>query len=1054
MILIAKASRWRGELRRGILLEGGVRLACAGAAALVGLAWLDRAFVLPQDARLAVLGAGGLAVLAGAHRLLLRPWRQARWEQVFEGASRRHPELRDYLASAWQLREVSQPRHTSAALARAHVERAEALLARLPPGPVFRWSPSPAARRLAVSAGLAALTLPWLGGRAWVRILSPWRDVPLETLVSVSPGTAKLDWGKLAVIQVRLRERSDVLKGADELTLWLKAGGGWKAASWDHAARETAAFMLAELNEPLDYRLTWRDMRSADYRLTPVPVPQLTSLKARLRGGGDQLVALSVAEPLAARRGSWIVLSGRPNEPLARALLRLSFLPVPVALKPGAAGELEAGFFALEDGTFQLDLEAADGRRDPAPMTFSLKALPDDPPTIDLLSPSAPLQASPEDTIPIAYAAKDDSGLRRISLILRPAIGAGEHEIELQRFEAARPDFLGDYSWALAGLPPGARIEFQLKALDDARSPQAGFSAKGVIEIVDFEKGHRQAQQRWLAVERSLRSLAEREERVRDLAGSPAAVVEPELAGLPEQWKKTAQDMSQLSEAMSQDAYANPGLNEEFASLAEQLQSAAAGEVPAAVKASRSADAGEARRRHGRLARQLRKAQRLLQDGRGLQGLQDFYTEAGRMSRRSGELEAALEGMAGLKKGQAAPEATARLQASLQKLQQQMESLAAAIAALPKPSPGSQEDSSRKGYTMPLLKAQTAADALQQALKRGDYAMAADIARELSQQLAAIEKAIGQASAAASAGSEGGPSAASSEKIEKTQALWRELIEDQSRLIEESQRLEEARLKGVVEAQKDMLAELAAEQAALVSSAAARGSGFPAEALTPMRAALAEFESRQVSRASVHLRAALARLRFDPALAYFADAEEAIIKRLEAPQAGPPADAAKAAAAARRQGAVREKTARLQAQLEELESEVGPMPPEAVEKVEAAQGEQRAAEEALARGDSGAGLTRQQSALSLLEQGGQQLNNSAEAHQSISNGKGQPFQRPGSGVRRAGSGSARLDPVPLPSAKDYRPPKEIRDELERSLRESRPPVYDEVIKEYFKRISQ
>ena len=53
-----------------------------------------------------------------------------------------------------------------------------------------------------------------------------------------------------------------------------------------------------------------------------------------------------------------------------------------------------------------------------------------------------------------------------------------------------------------------------------------------------------------------------------------------------------------------------------------------------------------------------------------------------------------------------------------------------------------------------------------------------------------------------------------------------------------------------------------------------------------------------------------------------------------------------------------------------------------------------------------------------------------------------------------GSLGARVESVPLPKVKDYLPPKELREELERSLREKRPASYDEVIKEYFKRISQ
>jgi hypothetical protein len=44
--------------------------------------------------------------------------------------------------------------------------------------------------------------------------------------------------------------------------------------------------------------------------------------------------------------------------------------------------------------------------------------------------------------------------------------------------------------------------------------------------------------------------------------------------------------------------------------------------------------------------------------------------------------------------------------------------------------------------------------------------------------------------------------------------------------------------------------------------------------------------------------------------------------------------------------------------------------------------------------------------------------------------------------------------VRLPSSEEYRPPRELREELERSLRESRPAAHDAEIKEYFKRLAR
>ncbi|MDE2490670.1 MAG: hypothetical protein KGM24_07465, partial [Elusimicrobia bacterium] len=54
----------------------------------------------------------------------------------------------------------------------------------------------------------------------------------------------------------------------------------------------------------------------------------------------------------------------------------------------------------------------------------------------------------------------------------------------------------------------------------------------------------------------------------------------------------------------------------------------------------------------------------------------------------------------------------------------------------------------------------------------------------------------------------------------------------------------------------------------------------------------------------------------------------------------------------------------------------------------------------------------------------------------------------------AGSSGAALGTVRLPSADAYLPPRDLREELQRSLREPRPASRDGDIKEYFKRLSR
>ena len=117
--------------------------------------------------------------------------------------------------------------------------------------------------------------------------------------------------------------------------------------------------------------------------------------------------------------------------------------------------------------------------------------------------------------------------------------------------------------------------------------------------------------------------------------------------------------------------------------------------------------------------------------------------------------------------------------------------------------------------------------------------------------------------------------------------------------------------------------------------------------------------------------------------------------------------------------------------------------------------EEDAGRAALERGDSGEGLKRAEAALAILQQGGQDADSAASAAGSAGSamGGGSPGGMSIRAAPRGRSGSA-LGRVRLPSADEYRPPRELREELERSLREPRPAADDSSVKEYFKRLTR
>lgn len=722
--LLEKAKDWRRQKLLVIFCESGARLLFWGIIIVSGFLWLDEVFLLSQPLRFGILFCLFLSFLVSSYLFFFRPWQKCSWGDVLDAVGRVYPQARCYLRSAWELHHGRLDSHTSSQLAHEHLEETRKILETLPHEPAFVWRPSSYLKRLLWAGVPALVSWFWLGQSSWERLFLPWQDISLERFIRIEPGDAQLDWGKPVLISARCLKLAGGPRQAQETVLWVKTAGSWRKLSWDRLLDEAAVFNLASLTEPLRYQLTWRGLKSRDYELKPVPVPRLESLRAKIAGKPES-VMLNSAEPLKVRRNSWVTIYGKPNEEILKAWMKISFSPAPLALQCSPLGDCEVSFAAHEDANFQFELQTADNRKEDSPAVYSLKALPDEPPQVELLSPQASVQASASSVLPVAYSAQDDSGLTRAVFLVRLP-GGPEKEIPLRVFNPGEMRYIGDYPWDLAGLPVGARVEFRVKVYDDASPAQSHVSQPGTVEIVDFEANHRAMEERWSKTQGLLNRLAGREEKIRDLWASERQQEGREaLEGLPEAWKEAVSSLSELAQSMNQDAYSNPGLREQFNDSAENLERVQKEDLPEAMKSSRQGNSALARKQHANLAAQLRRQEKILEQGRSLQGLQDFYNHASRMSQEGAQLEASLASLAKQEKGKpVAPELMNRLNSSLKRLKERMETLQKAIDALPRSQPGGGEEKAKRGYSLPLLNAQTSADALQQALRSGDFSSA------------------------------------------------------------------------------------------------------------------------------------------------------------------------------------------------------------------------------------------------------------------------------------------------------------------------------------------
>ena len=119
--------------------------------------------------------------------------------------------------------------------------------------------------------------------------------------------------------------------------------------------------------------------------------------------------------------------------------------------------------------------------------------------------------------------------------------------------------------------------------------------------------------------------------------------------------------------------------------------------------------------------------------------------------------------------------------------------------------------------------------------------------------------------------------------------------------------------------------------------------------------------------------------------------------------------------------------------------------------------EMSSAADHLGKEESSPALSREENALRHL-QDAQSSMEEAQDGMSGRQGSGGPGGRSPKRVlsrgRNQGAMGTQTDNVRLPRAEDYKPPKEFREELLKSLKEKYPKIYEDIIHKYYKRLAE
>jgi hypothetical protein len=594
--------------------------------AAVGFFWvslaLDWCVEPPRWARGVLLAAAvvGLAVLL-YRKLLGRLSTDLGDTSLAVVVERSHPSFRDSLSTTIELADQAETDVNPALLARTAAEAA-AHLGQVRPERIFRR------RQLVMLAFAAILAAASIAGLAfskpaiaglWVRRLpllgdEPWPRQVRLTIEDFPGGVRKVARGSDVDVIVhaqakdRLPEVVDLRwrtaqtggpGGPPARGLRLGTGGGlpgrWRVdrmGARGGATTDGQAFghVVKAVNDSLDLEIRGGDARLRALRLEVLDPPALEKLlitstpPAYLGSGGRESPPARVVQ---IPRGSAVEIACTATKPLSAATMVavagggssaevvLATLPATDTTGVGnttgeasAAGRTIVGRIASldTDRTVVVRFTDTDGLVNREPVTFTLSALPDEPPQVAMRLRGISTAVTPRARVPLVGTISDDHGLGEAAVRLKVAGGA---ETSLPVVRVREGDAVVELSAEAAevvpleplGLAVGRKLELAVTATDTctlAGEPNAGMSDTWSLDVVAPEVLVAMLEAREIILRRRYESCVADLTQARDGFAAPVRSAEGDDAG------DRGDDAARLGDATARAAGETAELAEAF----------------------------------------------------------------------------------------------------------------------------------------------------------------------------------------------------------------------------------------------------------------------------------------------------------------------------------------------------------------------------------------------------------------------------------------------------------------------------------------------------------
>lgn len=880
-----------------------------------------------------------------------------------------------------------------------------------------------------------------------------------------------------------------------------------------------SSFRLNTVIEPISYKVRWRDLESPFYKLSPIDPPRLTDFTVKIVYPSYMELPAQVfkGDPqIQTYRGSQIHIEARSTKELEQIEMVASLgLRFPVKLKEG---EFISTEFAVQNPfQFWFDMKDSDGLTPLHPARYEVLIKEDKAPQVRLLAPVSDLIVGRESKIPFTFEFKDDVGVT--ALFLR--IARGEHapidKVLLKKYQPSLTEKIDSLDFSLGSIKvaSGELLNLQLEVQDNdtVTGPKSGFSETIQIEIQSYEKEHAKIEEELKEFKKNLIDLLadQTQARISDDEWKSASANPSELE------KKTNESIERQSQIiakteriekelrntlskMERDPLTDFTIWNEHKAFQDALESLRSGDMEQAKKKFTEKNYGEAGQHQDSAISELERLSTLSEEVYKYGKMKDLMHAADRLTEKGEEINKRLASTQ-----EVDPSLLQLLQDTLKEAQQILSEIQQQVQDLPQELP---DDFVNQPAVkdLNLNEMSNTAQKLNESLRQGDIQSALRAAQELVRQAKAARETISKAAEeVATSGLDD-----LSKKTEEKGSALQKLVDEQEKILAETNNFELKRQQSILENQKKLLDELTQRQQKVLQNSRSLSGRFQPLAnpsayemiellnmsVPKMEKVLKEFEQKNVMfsqkwleeiiqhlepstktveklkevQHSISVSTPVSTIRLENIVRTLnlvnevqqvKIEEESILRLLKSPPSKETQlnseDVNRLNQLSKEQGRLAEESKKLRNEIAQLSSKSALVDHKISESLGNAHTEMKSAEKALGESETGSAQQREDKALSYLRQGQEGLQ---RIQQQLSQSKQQMSMQKGGGLTiqprnlPGGSSGFRTGVVHIPRADEYLPPREFRGEIIEALKERYPKSHETIIKDYYKRLSQ